>query len=225
MLTLFATAFTLGLVLNAAPGPVFAETVRQGVRGGFRLALLVQIGSLVGDALWAVLGLASVGLLWQLEPLRVPIGVAGVVYLLWLAWEAWRAAQREFAWSVTPDGISRRRALRSGVLLSLTNPQHLAYWAAIGSALGTIGLKQPTAAHYALFFAGFMASSIVWSLLFAAFVDRVFRQLSMQWARLTYRACAMTLLALALSMLRELWVSHQSSPVVRDPGAIAGEGR
>jgi chemosensory pili system protein ChpE len=79
--------------------------------------------------------------------------------------------------------------------------------------------------HYALFFAGFMASSIVWSLLFAAFVDRVFRQLSMQWARLTYRACAITLLALALSMLRELWVSHQSSPVVRDPGAIAGEGR
>jgi chemosensory pili system protein ChpE len=223
MLTLFATAFGLGLILNAAPGPVFAETVRQGVRGGFRLALLVQIGSLVGDAMWAILGLASVGLLWQLEPLRVPIGVAGVAYLLWLAWDAWRAAQREFVLSVTPDGIRRRQALRSGVLLSLTNPQHLAYWAAIGSALGTIGLRQPTAAHYAVFFAGFMVSSIVWALLLAAFVDRVFRRLGLQWARLTYRACAITLLALALSMLRELWVSHQSSPVVREPGAIAGE--
>jgi chemosensory pili system protein ChpE len=215
MLTLFATAFGLGLILNAAPGPVFAETVRQGVRGGFRLALLVQIGSLVGDAMWAILGLASVGLLWQLEPLRVPIGVAGVAYLLWLAWDAWRAAQREFVLSVTPDGIRRRQALRSGVLLSLTNPQHLAYWAAIGSALGTIGLRQPTAAHYAVFFAGFMVSSIVWAFLLAAFVDRVFRRMSLQWARLTYRACAITLLALALSMLRELWVSHQSSPVVR----------
>src|SRR5216117_528709 len=86
MLTLFAAAFLLGLVFNAAPGPVFAETVRRSLRGGFRPALAVQIGSLVGDALWAVLGLAGVGLLLQLELLRVPIGIAGVAYLLWLAW-------------------------------------------------------------------------------------------------------------------------------------------
>jgi chemosensory pili system protein ChpE len=51
MLTLFLAAFMLGLVFNAAPGAVFAETIRQGVRGGFRPALAVQCGSLVGDAL------------------------------------------------------------------------------------------------------------------------------------------------------------------------------
>ncbi|PYR34089.1 MAG: chemotaxis protein, partial [Acidobacteria bacterium] len=34
MLTLLITAFVLGLVFNATPGPVIAETVRQGVRGG-----------------------------------------------------------------------------------------------------------------------------------------------------------------------------------------------
>jgi chemosensory pili system protein ChpE/L-lysine exporter family protein LysE/ArgO len=65
MLSLFVAAFLLGLLFNAAPGAVFAETVRQGVRGGFRPALSVQLGSLAGDALWAVLGLAGVGLLVQ----------------------------------------------------------------------------------------------------------------------------------------------------------------
>ncbi|PYR24022.1 MAG: chemotaxis protein, partial [Acidobacteria bacterium] len=70
MLTLLITAFVLGLVFNATPGPVFAETVRQGVRGGFRSALAVQLGSLVGDALWAVVGLTGVGLLLRLESLR-----------------------------------------------------------------------------------------------------------------------------------------------------------
>ena len=59
MLSLFALAFGLGLVLNAAPGPVFAETVRQGTRGGFRLALAVQLGSLVGDGVWALVGLVE----------------------------------------------------------------------------------------------------------------------------------------------------------------------
>ena len=36
MLTLFAAAIVLGFVFNAAPGAVFAETVRQGVQGGFK---------------------------------------------------------------------------------------------------------------------------------------------------------------------------------------------
>ena len=70
MTTLFISAFLLGLIFNAAPGAVFAETVRQGVRGGYRPALGVQLGSLVGDALWAVLGLVGIGLLLLLDWLR-----------------------------------------------------------------------------------------------------------------------------------------------------------
>lgn len=221
MLTLLVAAFLLGLVFNAAPGPVFAETVRQGIRGGMRPALAVQLGSLVGDALWAVLGLAGVGLLLRLESLRIPVGIAGVAYLLWLARDAWLASNREFAVSVT-DASHNRRALRSGVLLSLTNPQNVAYWAAIGSALGAVGLKQPTRFDYVVFFAGFMLSSLVWSLLCAALVDRVFRRATSRWARITYRACAIAFLALALSSLRELWVSRQPA-AAREPGAISAE--
>jgi chemosensory pili system protein ChpE len=223
MTTLFVTAFALGFLLNAAPGPVFAETVRQGVRGGFRLALAVQVGSLVGDALWALLGLASIGLLLQLDALRLPIGLAGVVYLLWLAWDAWRSARHEFTVSDVPGAVRRQEAGRAGLLLSLTNPQHLAYWAAVGSALGTLGLARPTPSHYAVFFAGFMASSVVWAFLIASLVDRVFRRLGVRWARLTYRACAITLLALALSMLRELWISHEASPSTPATRAVGPE--
>src|SRR6266852_1360816 len=105
MLKLFAAAFFLGIVFNATPGPVFAETVRQGVHDGFRPAVSVQIGSLVGDALWAVVGLVGVSLLYQLESLRTPITVAGVTYLFWLGWDAWRASKREFTASETHDRI------------------------------------------------------------------------------------------------------------------------
>ena len=82
MLALFLTAFALGLLFNAAPGAVFAETIKVGVRGGFRPAFAVQLGSLAGDALWALLGLVGVGLLLQLEAVRLPVGLAGVAYLL-----------------------------------------------------------------------------------------------------------------------------------------------
>jgi chemosensory pili system protein ChpE len=219
MLNLFITAFVLGVVFNATPGPVFAETVRRGVRGGFRSALAVQIGSLVGDAFWAIVGLVAVGLLLQLDWLRAPISIASVVYLLWLAWNGWQASRREFTVGVTPAGTSHSEALRSGVLLSLTNPQNVAYWAALGSALGSLGMRAPTVSDSVVFFLGFMASSTAWALLVAALVDRAFRRVGARWARLTYRACAIAFLMLALSLLRQIWVASQQAPTMQSPTA------
>ena len=204
MLTTFVTALGLGFVFNAVPGAIFAETVRQGVRGGFRPALAVQIGSLAGDALWAVLGLIGIGLLLQVDALRLPIGVAGAIYLGWLAWDAWRAANQEFSVRLDSGSADTKQALRSGVLLSLTNPQNIAYWAALGSALGAVGISDPRPGDYATFFAGFMTSSLAWSFFCAAMVDRLFRGIGAKWARLTYRACAIAFLALALTSVRDL---------------------
>lgn len=208
MFTLFVSAIFLGLIFNAAPGAVFAETIRYGVRGGFRPALAVQFGSLVGDALWAILGLAGIGLLLQLDFLRLPVGLAGVGYLLWLAWESWGEASKEFAVADKLIISGHSQALRSGVLLSVTNPQNVAYWAALGSALGAVGVVEPTAGHYFVFFWGFMASSLLWSFICAGLVAQVFGKAGVRWARLTYRACAIAFLLLALSSLRNLWITH-----------------
>jgi chemosensory pili system protein ChpE len=200
---LFISAFFLGLIFNAAPGAVFAETVRQGVRGGYRPALAVQIGSLVGDATWAILGLVGIGLLLQLDVLRIPVGIASVAYLCYLSWDAWQAANREFQVEAAA-GSCEKRALRAGMVLSLSNPQNVAYWAALGSAMGAVGLNQPQPADYAIFFAGFMVSSILWSFVCAAGVALLFRNSGQRWATLTYRLCAAAFLLLALGALRDL---------------------
>ena len=204
MTTLFISAFFLGLVFNAAPGAVFAETVRQGVRGGFRPALLVQAGSLVGDATWAILGLAGIGLAMQLDALRWPLGLAGAAYLAWLSWDSWKAARVEHTMDAGA-ATAAQGALKKGMALSLTNPQNIAYWAAMGGAMGTVGVAHPGAADYAVFFTGFMVASVVWCFVCAAVVDLVFRRLGARWARFTYRLCAVALLAMALGTLRELF--------------------
>lgn len=220
---LFLTACFLGFIFNAAPGAVFAETIRQGIRGGFKPALAVQIGSLVGDALWAVLGLAGVGLLLQLDFLRLPIGMAGVLYLLWLAWDAWQEANREFSLKSREDSSYPQKALQSGVLLSVTNPQNIAYWAALGSAMGAVGITEPTTSHYLVFFAGFMASSVLWSFICAGLVTQIFGKAGVRWARLTYRACAVAFMLLALSSLRNLWTAYLDPKIPAQPPAVHGE--
>jgi len=212
MTVLFLTAVGLGFLFNAAPGAVFAETVKVGVRGGFRPALAVQLGSLVGDAVWAALGLAGIGLLLQLDWLRYPIGIAGILYLLWLSYDSWREANRRLASIASPDHHSEATALRSGVLLSLSNPQNIAYWASLGSAMGAVGISNPQVAHYFIFFCGFMVSSLIWSFLCAALVARVFRQAGERWARLTYRLCALAFLTLALSSAKNLAFARSDVP-------------
>jgi chemosensory pili system protein ChpE len=203
MFTLFVTAFVLGLIFNAAPGAVFAETVRQGARGGYKPALAVQLGSLVGDATWAILGLAGIGLLLQLDALRVPVGIAGVVYLIYLSWDSWKAAKVEFNVATHPD--NGRSALRAGVLLSVTNPQNVAYIAALGSALGALGVHSPSATDYAVFFAGLMTASVVWCFVCAWIVAQIFRRVDQRWTKLTYQLCAVAFFALAVASLRDLW--------------------
>jgi chemosensory pili system protein ChpE/L-lysine exporter family protein LysE/ArgO len=224
MAALFFSALLLGLVFNAAPGAVFAETIRRGVRGGFKPAFAVQIGSLAGDSLWAVLGLAGVGVLLQLDALRLPIGIAGVLYLLWLAWDTWRAADKECGIKPGAPTLLNEKALRSGMLLSITNPQNVAYWAALGSAMGAVGISQPTPEHYAVFFAGFMAASLLWAFICAGLVAFVYCKAGMTWSRLTYRACAIAFLLLALSSLRNLWDSYVAPQDVWPPTAIQSEG-
>ena len=196
-LGLFAMAFGLGMLFNAAPGAVFAETIRRSLDGGYRPALAVQVGSLVGDAAWAILGLAGIGILLQSETLKVPVGIGGALYLGWLAYDSWRdsAATPPEPGEATSDATSG--ALRSGVILSLSNPQNVAYWAALGSAFGALGVSEPDRIDYVIFFAGFMASSVLWCFVCAGAVSWLFGGRGELWRVLTYRLCALAFAWLA----------------------------
>jgi chemosensory pili system protein ChpE/L-lysine exporter family protein LysE/ArgO len=218
-MSILIAAFFLGLVFNAAPGAIFAETVRRGATGGFRPAFAVQIGSLVGDATWAVMGLLGVGVLLQVDALKWPVGLAGAAYLLWLAWDSWKAASVAFTIRHN-EAEQTQSALRSGVVLSLTNPQNIAYWAALGSALGALGVSNPSLTDYALFFAGFMISSVLWAVFCAAAIHKIFQKAGHQWIVLTYRLCAVMFLVLALNTVRGLF-SHTEAPEPKTSTVVA----
>lgn len=208
---LFVAAFGLGFVFNAAPGPVFAETLRRGLRGGFSVAMQVQLGSLVGDATWALLGLLGVGLILQVEGVRLPLACAGAVYLVWLGVSAWRdsgqpeAHARSDLSTRASDATHATGAFGSGAMLSLTNPQNIAYWAALGSALGTVGVQAPTVTEYGVFFAGFMVASIAWCFICAWGVDWFYRRATASWMRWSYRLCALIFFGLAAGSLLDAW--------------------
>ena len=93
-MSLFVSAFGLGLAFFATPGAITAELLRGLGQRGFLWALLLQLGALLGLLLWAAVALAGVAFLVQNMLARVLLGMTGVLLLFWLAWQALRDAYR-----------------------------------------------------------------------------------------------------------------------------------
>ena len=89
-------------------------------------------------------------------------------------------------------------ALKSGVILSITNPQNIAYWAALGSSFSALGISDPELSHYFIFFSGFISSSILWCLICAFAVEKIFRYANSYLKKYIFRFCSVAFLYLAL---------------------------
>lgn len=160
MLSLFVSALVLGIAFCAPPGVVTAESLRCGLHGGFRPVLLVQAGSLVGDATWATIALFGAAFLVQNAVVRLVLGMLGVVILFRLALDALRSA---WAGGIPVSEASSRGHFARGALLSLTNPFAIAFWLGVGGAMAASGVANPQAKHFIVFFGGFMVGAVLWA--------------------------------------------------------------
>lgn len=205
MLNIILTGLWLGLVFNAAPGPVFTESLRRGVRGGFRPALAVQIGSLVGDVFWAVLGLAGAAALLTQPQLHIPITLAGCVVLLFLGiqgiWTALRPpAAEEAPEAAAPraNSSSLRGPLLAGALMSLGSVWNVVYWGGAGGAVGGALGESAALSSLLVFFCAFMVTSVAWCFICAGLIAGLRRAMSQRWTRIVEGGAGAALIVMAV---------------------------
>ncbi|WP_327588675.1 LysE family translocator [Nonomuraea sp. NBC_00507] len=203
MSEIFLLAFWVGLLFNAAPGAVFSESLRRGVRGGFGPAFAVQVGSLAGDAVWALLGLAGVGALFAVPALRVPLTVSGCLLLGWLGVTALREAAFPPA-EATSRTPSRRGALSVGAAMSLGNPWNVVYWSGAAGAVSSVLGRDAGVSGLAVFFTGFMTSSLAWCFVSAGLIALLRRALPPLAVRLLEAACGLSLIVFAALLAARL---------------------
>ena len=110
----------------------------------------------------------------NIEFLKIPLSTIGILYLLYLAYDSFQSSNLKNE-KIELNNKYDQNALLSGVILSITNPQNIFYWAALGSAFGALGVKEPTTYHYFIFFLGFISSSIIWCFICALAVEKIFR--------------------------------------------------
>ncbi len=168
LVPLIASAVGLGAAYAAVPGAVNAEALRRGVAGGFRPALLVQVGSLIGDALWAVLGLTGGAALANIDALAVALGLIGAGFLFMLARSALAAAiaERQPAAGAVRSGGS----FAVGLVFGLANPAGIAFWAGVGGGLLSLSGGRAAMDQILLFLAAFTVGAWLWGCGMAAAV-------------------------------------------------------
>ena len=173
MLELFFSATALGFLFNAAPGAIFTESLRRGLKGGFKSALYVQFGSLVGDLFWAVIGLGGAAILFEIDAIKMPMAIFGGVLLAWLAFNSFVDATKKIPSINLTLKQDDKTELMVGAALSLSNPINITYWAGMAGTIATLGVKEPTGQAFIVFLVGFMLSSIIWCFLCAGFIGFV----------------------------------------------------
>ncbi len=163
----------MGIAFAAPPGAVTAETFRRGARGGFALALGVQLGSLVGDATYALLALAGLAVLAQNPVLQIALGAFGAMFLMYLARSSFQTARVDLSGFENLTSLNQRSAFLSGMAISLANPWAIAFWLSLGGALATLGVANADASYIAIFFVSFMLGAAAWSFALAVIVGRM----------------------------------------------------
>jgi chemosensory pili system protein ChpE len=196
-------AAIMGLFYVAPPGPVNIETARRVGKNGARAGLSFQLGSLVGDALYALLGSLGVGLvLIHLRALHLIMGLVGIGLLLYLARSALGEGWRGIRGRVAPArhvarrlGNAGRQAFWLGLGMSLSSPFGLAYWVSVGS----VALRRVHGRETA-FVGCFLLAELLWALALPLLLDRCHGLVKSRHAAWGLMICGLFQLGSAVSL-------------------------
>ena len=200
MEVLFVSAFAMSLAFAAQPGVIGFESLRRGLSHGWGAALRVELGSLVGDGVWAVIALLGASVLFQNRLVTLFLGLFGCALLLRFAWDAWAASRGEVELAVAGD--DRANHLAAGAMLSLSNPKNITFWLGMSGTIIGIGFLNPQPIHLLVFLAGFMTAQVCWCFFFATVVEFGRRRLlNQRLFRYINLACAVFLAYMGIKLL------------------------
>jgi putative LysE/RhtB family amino acid efflux pump len=130
--------FGLGFLVALQLGPMSLLLIRSTLRDGVRVGLAIGAGVAVIDAVYAALGAAGAASLLTIGPLRLVLGAIGTAVLVWIGIRTLMAAVRVRAGLEGPDDVGDpRRAFRTSLGATASNPLTIASWAGIFAAAST----------------------------------------------------------------------------------------
>ncbi|MCF8566460.1 LysE family translocator [Alicyclobacillus tolerans] len=198
---LFFNGFLLSLSLCLDLGIVNVATIKTGFERGFAPALLMGLGSSIGDLIYACLSMAGISLLLEQPAIRFALWLIGSVALGYLAFHMLRETAKPTKSLAGQDGMPSpnlanprtnstlcthrtkvtgwARPLMTGAGLALSSPSAILWFATVGgSIIAAAHRRGQPPSELVWFFAGFFAAGVTWSALVAWACGRARRWLN-----------------------------------------------
>ncbi|AXF19896.1 lysine transporter LysE [Burkholderia pyrrocinia] len=167
--SMLSDGFFLSLSLCLDIGLVNVAMLSLTLSHGFRPGFWLGVGSCVGDLVYAALALAGMAVLLQFEAVRWIVWIGGGAVLLFLTWKMAREALAparagdDDADDTPQPRASARRSFLRGMLLAMSSPSAILWFAAVGGALiAKAGATTPATAS--VFLSGFFLGGLAWTL-------------------------------------------------------------
>jgi len=200
LLGLLAASFLAALAGAVSPGPVFAVTVAETVKRGYRAGPLIVTGHFILEAIIVSILFLGLGSLIASEPARMAIGYGGGAALvsmgIYLAWSS-RNVRLQAERSVS-HRFSSYSSIVSGFLTSCSNPYVPLWWVAIGVPIMYKSLEIAGILGFALFLVGHGAADMGWFSSIAYCVDKGRRFMSDRFLRYLVVGSALFLMGLGI---------------------------
>jgi putative LysE/RhtB family amino acid efflux pump len=183
-MTPLAVGFGLGFAVAAQVGPVTLLTVRSVIRGGLRIGLAMAVGVAIVDCVYAAAGAAGAGAALEVDALRLTLGVLGALVIAAIgARTLWAAFSLEVHAEQGEAVLSPRRALRTALAATASNPLTVISWAAVFAAASTAEVASSGSAT-ALMVGGVLVGSFAWMAILAAGLTLLRRRIGVRGLRL-----------------------------------------
>lgn len=116
-------------IFALTPGPAIAAGVARALASGFRSAVALNVGIVIGDVLFlmlAIYGLATVAQV--LGGFFVAVKLAGAAYLIWLGWTMWTRRWSRIDAERSSGEPGFWRGVLAGLLITLGNPKVILFY-------------------------------------------------------------------------------------------------
>jgi len=194
---IFATSFVVGLSGSLMPGPLLALNISEAARRGFWAGPILVLGH-------AIIELATVvALAWGLGRLLGNglvagiIGLLGGMFLIWMGVGLVRGARHKAVLAANNPGTtgSMSRLVLSGILVSISNPFWVLWWATVGTTYVIWSLQQGMAG-ISSFYLGHILSDLGWYSLVSIVIATGRKMVGDVWYRGALVICGLALFLL-----------------------------
>ena len=196
LLSIFASSFVIALSGAMMPGTLITATLSESSRRGFIAGPLMIAGHAILEIILIACLLAGLGPLLEQESVFAVIAITGAVVILWMASGMIRSIPG-LSLALEAEGGRAGNPVVTGILMSLSNPYWIIWWATIG--LGYILYSWSFGiAGLVFFFTGHILADLAWYSLVSATVAKGRRFMTDRAYRMLIAVCALFLVLFAI---------------------------